>query len=125
MHKLQKLRSRLTMPHNDATYLILRHRPVQHQTEGHQDPWQIWRRKHQQPQEGKPRFRVPSAPYVHQRRTQRRAEEGDGEQWREAEEGSGGVDKEPGKVGGRSATALFQEARVALEEEDVEEKVEG
>lgn len=97
---------------------------MHHQTKRHQHPRQIRRREHQQPQETQPRLRVASAPDVDQTRREGRAEEREGEEGGEHEEGGHGVDEEPGEVGRGPAGRFFQEPRVALEEEDVEEEVE-
>lgn len=39
-----------TMSNNNTAYLIFWHMPVQHETERHQDPWQVWGRKYKQSQ---------------------------------------------------------------------------
>ena len=83
------------MTNNDATDLILRHRPMQHQAERHQHPRQIRRREHQQAQKAQSRFRIPPTPYVHQRARQCGSEERDAEHGGEGEQEGGGVEEEP------------------------------
>jgi len=113
------------MSNNNAADLILGHAPMQHQTKGHQHPRQVRRRKHQQPQEAQPRLRVAPRPDIDQGAAQSRAEEGHREHRGEAEEDASGVEEKPREVRGGTAGGFFEEAGVALEEENVEEEVEG
>lgn len=53
------------------------------------------------------------------------AEEWHGDEGGEGDEADAGVEEEPGEVGGGAAGGFFEEARVALHEEDVEDEVEG
>lgn len=53
------------------------------------------------------------------------AEEGHGDERGDEEQGGAAVEEEPGEVGGGGAGGFFEEARVAREEEDVEDEVEG
>jgi len=114
----------LTMPDRDPTQLILRPMPVQHDIERDQHPRQPRRLERQQAEEAEPDVRVPAAPDVHERRAQRRAEEGLVEQRSDEQERGGGVREQPGEVGDARG-ALLQHARVPLDEEDVEEEVEA
>jgi hypothetical protein len=53
------------------------------------------------------------------------AEEGHRDEGREQQQRGHGVDQQPREVGGRTARGLLEQARVALEEVDVEEEVDG
>ena len=112
------------MSDRNPTQLILRPVPMQHDIKRYQYPRQPRRLERQQSQEAQPHVGIPSTPYIHQRRAERRAEKrlignrSDGEQ---AEHGIG---HEPGEVGDGGG-GLLEHARVALDEEDVEEEVEG
>lgn len=81
--------------------------------------------EYQQAEETQPRIRVPSAPNVDERAGECLAEKGYREHGRQAEQGDDGVSEQPGVVGGRATGGLFEKAGVALEEENVEEEVEG
>jgi hypothetical protein len=110
---------------DDAAHLILGHRPMHDQRKGQQHPWQVRRLEHQQPQEAEHGVRVLPTPDVDERAGQRGAEEGHGEHGRDAEEERGGEGEEPCEVGGGAAGRLFEQAGIALEEEDVVEEVEA
>ena len=112
------------MPNHNPTKLILRPMPMQHDIKRNQHPRQPRRLERQQSQKTEPHVRVPPAPDIHQCRAQRRAEEHLVEEGGEAEEGEGGVGQEPGEVR-EGGGGFFEHARVALDEEDVEEEVEG
>lgn len=53
------------------------------------------------------------------------AQKGHGYQRGEEDEAGSCVEKEPGEMRGGAARGLFEEARVAGQEEDVEDEVEG
>lgn len=113
------------VPDDDPHDLILGHGAVQHEAEPHQHPRQVRRGEDQQAQEAQPRVRVPPRPDVDEGRGEGVAQEGHRHEWRQADQAGHGVEEEPGEVCGRIAARFFKKARVALEEEDVEEKVEG
>lgn len=117
-------RPKLTMPNRNPTKLLLRPMPMQHHIEPDQHPRQPRRLEVQYAQKAQPHIRIPPAPDVHQRRTKRGAEERRVGGGSEAEEGEDGVGHEVGEVGD-AAGGFFEHARVALDEEDVEEEVEG
>ena len=112
------------MPNSNPTKLILWPMPMQHHIERNQHPRQPGRLERQQSKKTQPHIRVPSAPDVHESTTQRRTEEGLIEERCDEEQGGGGVGEEPREVcdGGGG---LLEHAGVALDEEDVEEEVEG
>lgn len=97
---------------------------MQHERESHQHPGQIRRREHQQAQETQSCVGIASTPDVDQRAAEGGAEEGHGEEGRHQEQHGAGVEEQPGEVRGGAARGFFEEARVALLEEDVEEEVE-
>ena len=112
------------MSHSNTAKLILRPMPMQHNVKRDQHPRQPGRLKRQQAQKTQPHIRVPSAPDVNERRAEGGAEEGLVEERGDEEQGGGGVGEEPAEV--RYARGGFLEhAGVALDEEDVEEEVEG
>jgi len=98
---------------------------MQYQRECHKDPRQIWRREDQQTQEAEPCLRVPSAPNVHEGAGQCASEEGDAEEGRERQQEGGGIENEPGELRRGATRRFLEKARVTLEEEDMEEEVEG
>jgi hypothetical protein len=114
----------LTMPDRNPTELLLRPVPMQYYVKSYQHPWQPRRLEIQYAQKTQPHVWIPPTPDIHQSRAKRRAEErrvGDG---REAEEGEDGVGHEVGEVGD-AAGGFFKHACITLDEEDVEEEVEG
>lgn len=115
--------------------LVFRHGAMEHEGEAGQDEGQVWRGEDEEAEKGEARLGVASAPDVDEGAGQGGAEEGHGEQGRDEQEDGGGVEEEPGEVGGggvwpagggggEGGHGFFEEARVALEEEDVEEEVE-
>ena len=114
----------LTMPNSNTTKLILRPMPMQHDIKRNQHPRQPRRFKRQQTQKTQPHIRVPSAPDVHQCRAEGGAEEGLVEERGDEQEGGGGVGEQPAEVGD-ACGGFLEHAGVALDEEDVEEEVEG
>ena len=98
---------------------------MQHQTKRHQHPRQIRRREDEQPQEAQPRLWVPSRPDVDQSAAQCASQEGHGQERGGEQEDGGGEEEEPGEVRWGAAGGFLEEAGVALEEEDVEEEIEG
>ena len=117
-------KERRTMPNKHAGHLILRHQAMQNERKGHQDPRQIGGGKDQQTQETEPRVRIASAPDVDDGAAEGGAEEGLRDEGREEEQDGAGVQEQPGEVGRGAARGFFEQARVALLEEDVEEEVE-
>jgi len=114
----------LTVSHDNPTKLVFRPLSVQHHIERNQHPRQPRRLERQQPKEAEPDVRIPSTPDVHQCRAECRAEKCLVEQRRDEKERGRGVGEKPGEVGDARG-ALFQHARVALDEEDVKEEVEA
>lgn len=114
-----------TMTDDDATDLVFRYRAMQHQTKRHQNPGEIGRSEDEETEEAQSGFGVAARPDVDEAAAEGGAEEGDGEEGGEAEEDDGGVEEEPREVGWGAAGGFFEEAGVALEEEDVEEEVDG
>ena len=112
------------MPNSNTTKLILRPMPMQNHVKRNQHPRQPRRLKRQQAQKTQPHVGVPSAPDVHECRAERGAEEGLVEERGDEEQGGGGVGEEPAEVC-YACGGLFEHAGVALDEEDVEEEVEG
>lgn len=110
---------------NDAHDLVLGNAPVQDQADAHQHPWQVRRRKDHQVKKAEPCVGVASRPNVDECRGERLAEERHGDERGEDEQEGHGVEQQPRKNGRRPARRLFEEARVALEEIDVEDEVEG
>ena len=95
------------------------------QAEGHEHPRQPRRCEDEDAQKAEAGIGVAAGPDVDEgageggaQKGQRRGEGAEGE------EGGRGIEKEPRKGGGRRSGALLEEARVSLEEEDVEEQVE-
>jgi hypothetical protein len=95
------------------------------QREGQEHPRQVRRLEHEQTQEAEHCVWVLPTPDVDERTGQRGAEEGHGEHGRDAEEERGSECEEPCEVGGGATGRLFEQAGVALEEEDVVEEVEA
>lgn len=96
------------MTDDDAAYFVLGHTAVQHQTKGHQDPWEIRGREYQEAQEAEPRFRVAARPDIDKATAQGGAEERDGEEGGKAEENGDGVEEEPGELRGRVTGGFFE-----------------
>ncbi|KFY41118.1 hypothetical protein V494_03223 [Pseudogymnoascus sp. VKM F-4513 (FW-928)] len=113
------------MPHNNAHNLILRYGAMQHKAKPHQHPRQIRGGEDQQPQERELGIRVAARPDVDEDAGEGVAEEDHGDEGGEGDEKDAGVEEEPGEVGGGAAGGFFEEAGVALHEEDVEDEVEG
>ena len=113
------------MADDDAAHLVLGHRPMHDQRKGQQHPRKVRRLEDQQTEEAEHGVGVLPAPDVDERAGQGRAEEGHGEHGRDAEEERGREGEEPCEVGRGAAGRLFQQAGVALEEEDVVEQVEA
>jgi hypothetical protein len=113
------------MADNNAAHLVLGHSTVHDQAEAEKHPRQIRRFENQQAQETKQRVWVLPAPDVYERATQRGPEKGHGEHGRYAQQKGRGEGEQPREVGRRASRRLFEKARVALEDEDVVEKVEA
>lgn len=113
------------MANNHAHELVLGNGAVQHKTNAHENPRQVRRAKHQQPQKTHKGIRVAARPDVDQGGRQRVAEEGHGDEGRQEEQAGHGVDQQPREIGRRPARGLLEEARIALQEVDVEEQVDG
>lgn len=113
------------MADDDAHKLVARHAPVQHEADAHQHPRQVRGAEDEQAQEAHEGVGVAARPDVDEGRRQRVAEEGHRDEGREEEQAGHGVDEQPREVGGRPARRFFEEARVALQEVDVEEEVDG
>lgn len=68
-----------TVTYDDAAHLILGHRPVHDERKRQQNPGQIRRFKHEQPQEAEHRVWIFATPDIDQRARKRGAEKGHGE----------------------------------------------
>ena len=97
---------------------------MQDNIECYQHPRQPRRSECQDSQKAEPCIWVPPAPDVDHCGAERRAEECLVEERRDAEQGCRGVEEEVGEVCGGEG-GFFEHAGVALDEEDVEEEVEG
>lgn len=112
------------VPDDDTANLILRDGTVHDEAEGHQHPGKVRGREDKQAEETQAGFGVAPTPDIDQAGREGGAKEGQREEWRKTEKRDHGVEEQPGEVGWRPAGGLLQQARVALEEEDVEEEVE-
>jgi len=108
------------MAHDHTAELILRNDPVDHETESHEDPWEVWRREDQQTQKAESGVGIATSPDIHETRRQRGTKEWKREEWRQYEQGGHGVDQQPREVGRRTTGGLLEESRVPLKEEDME-----
>lgn len=97
---------------------------MQNEREGHQDPRQIRGGEDHEAEEAQARVGIAPAPDVDEGAAEGGAEEGHGEQGRHEEQDAAGVQQQPGEVRRRPARGFFEQARVPLLEEDVEEEVE-
>ena len=117
------------MADDDAQELIAGHRAMHHQIERHQHPGQIRGGEDQEAHQGEPGVRVPPAPDVDEGAGEGGAEEGQGagreEGRREQEQRGRGVQQEPGEGGRGGAETGLEQARVPLQEEQVEQQVEA
>lgn len=112
------------MPDNDPANLIFGPMRVQNDIERNQHPRQPGCAEGEQTQETQPHIGIPATPDVHEGGAEGGAEEGLVGEGRDDEQGDGGVGEEPDEV--RDGGGGFLEhAGVALDEEDVEEEVEG
>lgn len=113
------------MTNHNATNLIFRNSAMQHQTKRHQHPRQIRRREHQQAQKAQPRIRIPPRPDIHQTATERRPQKRHPQHGRNQQQNPRGIHQQPGKMRRGPARRFLQQPRIALEEEDVEEEING
>jgi hypothetical protein len=118
------------IPHvadHDAQDLVPRHRPMHHEAKGHEHPGQIGRGEDEQAHEAEPGVRVAPAPDVDEGAGEGGAEEGQrtgGEEGRgEEEERAACVEEEPGEGGWGWSERGLEQARVPLQEEEMEEQV--
>nr|POE56617.1 hypothetical protein CFP56_33589 [Quercus suber] len=112
------------MPDHDPTQLVFGPVAMEHDVEGDQDPRQPGRLEIEHAKEAQPDVRVATAPDVHERGAERGAEEGLVEERRDGEKRCAGVREQVGEMrDGRGG--FFKHTSVALDEEDVEEQVEG
>jgi hypothetical protein len=112
------------MSNHNPTNLILRHSTMNRETKRHQYPRQPRRFEDEQSKEGKLGIWVAPRPYVYEDAGECGAEEGYAEEWSEGEEAERGEGEEVGEFGWGAAGGFFEEAGVALCEEDVEDEVE-
>jgi len=97
---------------------------MQHHTQPNHKIRQPRRTKRKQTKKTQHCVGVPPAPDIDKGAGQGGAEKGLVEEGGEAQQGGGGVGDHPGKVGGADG-GLFEHAGVALDEEHVEDEVEG
>lgn len=112
------------MSNYNTTKLIFRPMSVQNHVKCHQHPRQPRRLEGEQAQEAQPRIGIAPRPYVHQRATKRGSQERLTEHRRNGEQSDGGICEEPAEMSDR-CRRLFEHSGVTLDEEDVEEEVEG
>ena len=116
------------MTNDDPHNLILRYRAVKQKGKAHENPRKIRCRKDEETKEAQPRVGIAPTPDVDEAGRERGAEEGHRDERRQEDEGDGGVEEQPGEVGGRLAASgrrgLLEQARVSLEEEHVKEEIE-
>lgn len=112
------------MADDDTADLVLGHDAVHNEAKGHQHPGKIGRGEHQQAEEAQAGLGVAATPDVDEAGGEGGAEEGQGEEGRQAEERCHGVEQQPGEVSRGPAGGFLEEARVSLQKEDMEEEIE-
>lgn len=113
------------MTNDNTKQIILGQGIVEHEAEAEQHPGQVRGGKDKEAEEAEAHAGVAAGPDVDEAEAEGRAQEGHGGEGRQGEQRGGGVEQQPGKVGGAAAERrLLQVARVARHEEEVEHEVE-